>query len=79
MPDLPLVDAGFEMLHGNRLNIGIVPLLYRRSEVIIICDSSQDLEGAPSLRAAAQLAQALNLPFPSIPGVASMPYSIICR
>ena len=71
MPELPLVDAGFEMLHANRLNIGVVPLLYRRSEVIIICDSSQDLEGAPSLRAAAQLAQALNIPFPSIPSTAS--------
>ena len=67
MPNLPLVDAGFEMLDGDRLNSGTVPLLYRRSDVIIIFDSSQDLEGAPSLRAAARLAQALNIPYPSIP------------
>ncbi len=66
-PTISLVDGGFQTLELKELNIGIMPLLQRKMDVIIICDSSEDLTGAPSLQAAALLAQKLNLPFPQIP------------
>lgn len=63
---LSFIDGGFYMIDNNRLNIAIMPLLHRRLNLITICDSSWELEGAPSLRAAEALARQLNLPFPKI-------------
>ncbi len=63
---LSFIDGGFSLVNHNRLNIAIVPLLHRRLDVITICDSSWDLAGAPSLKAAERAARVLNLPFPKI-------------
>lgn len=63
---LSLVDAGLDAIDLDLLNIAIIPLLYRKSDVIFICDSSANITRAPSLRAAEALAYKLGLPFPSI-------------
>lgn len=65
---LALVDGGYGFSPDgkNRLNIGIMPLLRRNLNLIIICDSSAELKNAPSLRAAQQLAHYYGLKFPSI-------------
>lgn len=78
LPDISLVDAGFNLDILNRANLGILPLLYRDLDVIYIIDSSADLEGAPSLRAAEDLAQRLGLPFPKISyeDIATKPLSV---
>ncbi len=79
---LPLVDGGYDQLvTGERLNIAILPLLApkRAVDLIIILDSSGDLEGAPALKAAEVRAKALGLPFPAIPSykdIARKPLSV---
>ncbi len=67
-PYLSLVDGGFDEIEGDRLNIAITPLLRkdRDLDVIIIGDSSAELIGAPSLRAAERRAKALGVKFPKI-------------
>ncbi len=66
LEEITLVDGGFLLVDQEGLNIGIVPLLQRNLDVIYISDSSRNLKGAPSLRAAERLAKELNLPFPRI-------------
>ncbi len=63
---ITLVDGGFQVVDGKRLNLGILPLLERKMDVIIICDASVDLKGAPALKAAETLAGKRGLPFPEI-------------
>lgn len=66
LENISLVDGGYELIGLDRLNIGIVPLLYRNVDLIFICDSSADYIGAPSLRAAEKIARKLALPFPTV-------------
>ena len=66
LEELSFVDGGFQLIDDKALNIGIIPLLRRNLDVIVISDCSRDLKGAPSLRAAQQLAKELKLPFPEI-------------
>ena len=62
-----MIDGGFGYSpEGHRLNIAIMPLLMRQTNLIIICDSSMELKGAPSLRAAEELARHKRLKFPRI-------------
>jgi len=63
---ISLVDGGFQLQGTDRLNIGIMPLLERKLDVIVISDASLDLIGAPALRAAEVLAGKKGLPFPKI-------------
>ena len=63
---ITLVDGAYELIGLDRVNIGIVPLLNRKVDVIFIADSSEDMRGAPSLRASEELARKLNLPFPKV-------------
>lgn len=67
-PKLSLIDGAFDLVNGCGLNLGIIPLLRpeRNIDVIIICDSSADLEGSPALYAAEQRAQTMGLKFPKI-------------
>ncbi len=66
LAEITLVDAGYELMGLDRVNIGIVPLLNRNVDVIFIADASGDMRGAPSLRAAEELAHKLHLPFPKV-------------
>lgn len=66
--ELSLIDGAFDLVDGRGMNLGIVPLLRpeRNVDVIIICDSSADLVGSPSLYAAEQRAKTMGLKFPKI-------------
>ncbi len=63
---LPLLDAGMDVVNNRYLNIGVMPLLRRNCDVIVILDSSLDLRDAPSLRAAETRARQLGLRFPRV-------------
>lgn len=65
---LSLIDGAFDLVDGYGMNLGIIPLLRpeRNVDVIIICDSSADLIGSPSLRAAELRAKKMGLKFPKI-------------
>lgn len=58
----PVVDAGIHC------NIPVKPLLYpmRSVDIIIVCDASGDVLGAPELKLAEDLAREHKLPFPKI-------------
>ncbi len=66
LSEITLVDGGLDLFELDRLNIGIMPLLHRKVDLIFILDSSEDIENSPSLHAAEKCAQQLNLPFPKI-------------
>lgn len=65
---ISLVDGGFDVINGNRLNLALMPLLRpeRDMDVIFVCDSSGILENAPALKAAEDRARASGLKFPRI-------------
>jgi len=64
--DMSIIDAGLDLYELDRCNIGIIPLLARGVECIFICDNSADIAGAPSLRAAQEIAERHGYPFPAI-------------
>jgi hypothetical protein len=64
-PYLSLVDGCLQVIENNRMNLAIAPLLHRKTEVILICDTSESDRGS-SLRAAQAYATVHRLPFPSI-------------
>ncbi len=58
---ISLVDGGFQVQDLKRLNIGIMPQLQRKLDLIFVLDASrEDLTGAPSLQATEKLVQKLN-------------------
>ena len=63
---ITLVDGGFDLMNLDRVNLGIVPLLYRDLDLILINDASGDNQGGSALRAAEKVAQLLNRPFPKV-------------
>lgn len=69
-----LVDAGLDF------NIPLPPLLThdRNIDIIIICDASGDVLGAPELQRAEKWANENNIPFPKIDykGISDRPYTI---
>ncbi len=66
--EIGLVDGGHEIIDHNVANLAILPLLYRKMDIITICDSSfgTALRGGAALRAAELLARRLKLKFPKI-------------
>jgi cytosolic phospholipase A2 len=70
--ELTLVDGGFDAIEEKgkilRVNLALMPLLRpeRKLDIIIVCDSSGTLQGAPALRATEIRAKMLGLPFPAI-------------
>jgi cytosolic phospholipase A2 len=67
-PDISFIDGAFDLIDGNSVNLGIIPLLRkeRQVDIIIVCDASFKNKGASSLRAAEKRAKALGLKFPKI-------------
>lgn len=69
IPSIKLADGGYDFPDKiNQVNLGIIPLLRpeRNVDIIIICDSSRRLNGAPALQAAELRAKKLGLKFPLI-------------
>lgn len=69
IPSIKLADGGYDFPDKiNQVNLGIIPLLRpeRNVDIIIICDSSRHLKGAPALKAAELRAKKLGLKFPLI-------------
>lgn len=69
-----VVDAGID------INLPLPPLLTtdRKVDIIIICDASGDVVGAPELKCAETWARENNIPFPKInyQGITDRPYTI---
>ena len=63
---ITLVDGGFDLMKLNRANLGIVPLLNRDLDLIIINDASADNAGGAALRAAEEVAHLIKKPFPRV-------------
>jgi phospholipase A2 len=57
---LTLVDAGLDC------NLGLLPVVQRDTDIIIVLDSSADIIGAPELKKAEKQARDQNLKFPKI-------------
>lgn len=67
-PTLTLVDGFFGVENGINMNLAIAPVLRpeRQQDILIICDSSAILQGAPALRAAEAYARNRGFKFPRI-------------
>lgn len=66
---ISLVDGGYDLVDSKfALNLAVVPLLRpeRNVDIIIMCDSSGNLQKAPSLQAAQARARALGFKFPAM-------------